>query len=149
MNARQKRFADEYLIDNNATQAAIRAGYSEKTAYVQGPRLLENVEIKKYIDEQEKKKSEKAKKTVERKLPTLEEVFDYWRSVMENSNASEKDRLRASENIAKVRGAFIERVDMAMAVDADVRASVTVSDSDRDLLDKLAKRLDTGDGADG
>ena len=45
MNARQQRFADEYLIDLNATQAAIRAGYSVKTAVEQGSRLLINVNV--------------------------------------------------------------------------------------------------------
>ena len=40
-------FVDEYLVDLNATQAAIRAGYSEKTAYSIGQRLLKNVEVQK------------------------------------------------------------------------------------------------------
>jgi phage terminase small subunit len=48
---RQKLFCEEYLIDLNATQAALRAGYSEKTAHSQGPRLLENVEVKAYLAE--------------------------------------------------------------------------------------------------
>lgn len=45
LNARQKKFVLEYLKDLNATQAAIRAGYSVKTAHSQGPRLLEHVDI--------------------------------------------------------------------------------------------------------
>lgn len=45
MNARQSAFVNEYLIDLNATQAAIRAGYSAKTASSQGERLLRNVEV--------------------------------------------------------------------------------------------------------
>ncbi len=52
MNERQKRFCDEYLIDCNATQAAIRAGYSEKTAYSIGEENLKKPELKAYIDEQ-------------------------------------------------------------------------------------------------
>ena len=52
MTDRQRKFADEYLIDCNATQAAIRAGYSEKTAYSIGDENLKKPEIKKYIDEQ-------------------------------------------------------------------------------------------------
>lgn len=48
---KQKRFADEYLIDLNATQAAIRAGYSPATAEQQGSRLLSNVKVRAYIDE--------------------------------------------------------------------------------------------------
>lgn len=42
---RQKRFVEEYLVDLNATQAAVRAGYSEKTAGAAGSRLLENVNV--------------------------------------------------------------------------------------------------------
>ena len=45
LNRRQARFVEEYLIDLNATQAAIRAGYSNKTAYSQGQRLLKKVEV--------------------------------------------------------------------------------------------------------
>lgn len=49
MTPRQEKFCVEYLIDLNATQAAIRAGYREKTAYSMGQRLLKNVEIKSRI----------------------------------------------------------------------------------------------------
>lgn len=60
LNLKQKRFADEYLICSNATEAAKKAGYSEKTAYSIGQRLLKNVEVKVYIDKQlEKLESEK------------------------------------------------------------------------------------------
>ena len=45
MNPKQRRFIDEYLIDHNATQAAIRAGYSEKTARSIGAKLLTKVDI--------------------------------------------------------------------------------------------------------
>ncbi len=45
LTPKQQRFVEEYLIDLNATQAAIRAGYSKKTADVQGPRLLGNVGV--------------------------------------------------------------------------------------------------------
>lgn len=45
LTRKQRRFVEEYLIDLNATQAAIRAGYSPRTAHSAGPRLLENVEV--------------------------------------------------------------------------------------------------------
>lgn len=51
MNEKQKLFATEYIKDMNATQAAIRAGYSENTAYSQGQRLLKKVEIKELIEQ--------------------------------------------------------------------------------------------------
>ena len=51
MNEKQKNFAQDNIKDKNATQPAIRAGYSEKTAYSIGQRLLKNVEIKNYIND--------------------------------------------------------------------------------------------------
>lgn len=51
LNAQQLRFVAEYLIDLNATQAAIRAGYSAKTAHSQGQRLLKHVEVQRAIAE--------------------------------------------------------------------------------------------------
>ena len=54
LTAKQKRFCDEYLIDLNATQAAIRAGYKKETAYSQGQRLLKNVEVQKHIAEKKR-----------------------------------------------------------------------------------------------
>lgn len=52
MNERQRRFADEYIRIGNAEQAAIRAGYSEKYARGNAHKLVANVSIKNYIDEQ-------------------------------------------------------------------------------------------------
>lgn len=51
LTEKQKRFCDEYLIDLNATQAAIRAGYSAKTAGRIGGENLKKLEIIKYIDQ--------------------------------------------------------------------------------------------------
>lgn len=56
---KQKRFVEEYLIDLNATQAAIRAGYSEKTAQEQSSRLLLNVMVQNAIKEAQTKRSER------------------------------------------------------------------------------------------
>lgn len=72
---KQKRFGDEYLIDLNATQAAIRAGYSKKTAYSSGQRMLKNVEVQKYI---EKRMAEKESELI----ASQDEVLKYLTSVM-------------------------------------------------------------------
>lgn len=60
MTPKQQRFAEEYIIDLNATQAAIRAGYSAKTASSQGERLLRNVEVAKAIADAKLARSEEA-----------------------------------------------------------------------------------------
>ncbi len=59
MNAKQKMFCREYLIDLNASQAAIRAGYSAKNADVTGSRLLVNVGIAKFIQQLMTQRAEK------------------------------------------------------------------------------------------
>jgi phage terminase small subunit len=65
---KKQRFVDEYLVDLNATQAAIRAGYSAKTAHSQGPRLLDDVGVKELIADAMAKRSEATKITAERVL---------------------------------------------------------------------------------
>lgn len=60
LTPKQQRFADDYLIDLNGKQAAIRAGYSEKTAEQQASRLLSNVKVQAYI---QKRKAERIERT--------------------------------------------------------------------------------------
>lgn len=57
---KQRKFCDEYLIDLNATQAAIRAGYSEKTANRIASQNLSKLDIQKYISERQKEVQERA-----------------------------------------------------------------------------------------
>ena len=59
LRERQKRFVEEYLVDLNATQAAIRAGYSEKTAMEQGYQLLQKTSVQKAIEEAQNKRLER------------------------------------------------------------------------------------------
>lgn len=59
LNEKQQQFVDEYLIDLNGTQAAIRAGYSAKTADVQASRLLGNVKVQQAISERMAQRSKR------------------------------------------------------------------------------------------
>ena len=52
LTEKQQRFVEEYLVDLNATQAAIRAGYAVKTADVQGTRMLRNVKVQSAMPDQ-------------------------------------------------------------------------------------------------
>ena len=73
MTDAQKRFCDEYLIDCNATQAAIRAGYSPKTAVDIGHENLNKPKLKKYIDDRlEQLQSER--------IASTQEVLEYTQS---------------------------------------------------------------------
>lgn len=74
MNERQKRFADEYIKSGNATESALKAGYSEKTSYSIGQRLLKNVEVKAYIDEQVEKIRDETIMDAKEALAILSEI---------------------------------------------------------------------------
>lgn len=71
LNARQQRFVDEYLIDLNGTQAAIRAGYSEKTARQIADQLLSKLDIKQAIQARMKDREKRTEITQDRVLQEL------------------------------------------------------------------------------
>ena len=58
LSPKQEMFCQEYLVDLNATQAAIRAGYSKKTANEQGTQLLVRLSIRERVQELMRKRSE-------------------------------------------------------------------------------------------
>ncbi len=72
LTPKQERFVAEYLVDLNATQAAIRAGYSAKTAYSIGQRLLKHVEVAAAIEARKAKAVAKTGITADRVLAELE-----------------------------------------------------------------------------
>lgn len=124
MNAKQKKFCDEYLIDCNATQAAIRAGYSSKTAYSIGEENLKKPELKAYIEQQ-------LELLHNEKTANAQEVMEYLTSVMRGEHreqtlqlvgdgvqkiayidVSAKERLKAAELIGKRYGIFKDNVNV-------------------------------------
>jgi len=76
VKGKRLRFCEEYVIDMNATQSAIRAGYSLKTAYSIGQRLLKKVEIMEKIAELQKKVADEVKLNAEYVLNGLMEVHE-------------------------------------------------------------------------
>ena len=73
LSDKQKVFAQEYLVDFNGTQAAIRAGYSKKSAKQQASRLLTNVNIQEEIRSQMEKRSERTGVTIDAVVQRLNE----------------------------------------------------------------------------
>ena len=138
MNARQKKFCDEYLIDCNATQAAIRAGYSSSTASnasswlnrgsKENPGSQFNPDMRDYIDSQ-------LEQIHNEKIADAQEVLEYLTSVLRGESSSsvlslcgdgcqtvvekppdEKERLRAAQLIGKRYGLFKDNIDVGGAV---------------------------------
>ena len=76
LTARQECFVEEYLIDLNATQAAVRAGYSAKTAHSCGPRLLANAGVAAAISAAKQERAEATKIDAEYVLRKLHQVVE-------------------------------------------------------------------------
>jgi phage terminase small subunit len=74
LNDKQRRFCEEYLIDLNATQAAIRAGYSQKTAYSIGDENLRKPEIKDLISKLKNSRSERTEITADMVIQELAKI---------------------------------------------------------------------------
>ena len=101
LNERQKAFADYYIQTGNATEAAIKAGYSEKTAYSIGNENLKKPEISAYIGERRAEQGEK-------RVADANEVIEFYTAVMRGEvkdqfglDASLSDRLKAGDALMK------------------------------------------------
>lgn len=124
MNEKQMRFCEEYIIDHNATQAAIRAGYKERSAYSQAFDLLKKPEIQEKIQEL-------AGKVTKSAIASAEEVLEHFTRVMrgemfdqvvkrdEDGNlqkvdvvAKLSDRNKAAEALAKHYALLVDKVEM-------------------------------------
>ena len=124
MNEKQVRFCEEYIIDHNATQAAIRAGYSPATAKQIGSRLLTKVDVQEKVQEM-------AEQVTVSAIATAEEVLEHFTKVMrgelfdqvikrdEDGNlqtvdvvAKLSDRNKAAEALAKHYALLVEKVEL-------------------------------------
>lgn len=142
LTAKQRRFCDEYLIDLNATQAAIRAGYSEKNARNIASENLAKPNIKAYIDERMAEKESQL-------IATQDEVLKYLTSVLRGESQSteivvegvgdgcseartlkkepsEKDRLKAAELLGKRYGLYTDKIE----TDVDMELNINIDYGD-------------------
>lgn len=136
LTLKQQRFADEYIICGNATEAAIKAGYSKKTAGQIGEQNLKKLEIKSYIDERlAVLKSER--------VADQQEVLEFLTSVMRGEKTEQtlcsvgelgqeiididvgaKDRIKAAELLGKRHRLWTDKVE------AEVQGTVIFANED-------------------
>lgn len=114
MNPRQQKFVDEYCVDLNATQAAIRAGYNQKTASVIGNENLRKPYIKQAIEERLQKNVQKNDITVELVLGGIKEIAF-------KQNAKETDRLRALELLGKYLKMFTDKIETKVETNEPIK----------------------------
>ena len=105
---KQRKFADEYMISGNATEAAIKASYSKKSAYSIGNENLKKPEVIKYI-------TQRTNKLKSNKIADQKEIFEYLSSVMRGEQTetvmtadgpvetpvSVKDRINAAKELLR------------------------------------------------
>lgn len=94
LTPKQRKFCMEYMIDYNGTQAAIRAGYSDKTAPQQASRLLSKADVVEYIDKLELK-------VLAKSIISAEQVLEGVSKIAEDKNEKTADRIRAYEFLGK------------------------------------------------
>ena len=128
LTAKQKAFIEAYT--GNATEAAKFAGYSEATAYSIGQRLLKQPEVASAIQARE------AERTSD-EVANREARLKFWTSVMYDVTHSIRDRLRASELLAKAEGDFLDRVEVESQNNLDLTAQVRLY-----LLEREKERRD-------
>lgn len=111
MTEKQKAFCDYYIETGNATEAAIKAGYSKRTAKVIGSENLTKPYIKQYIDE-------RLAKIEDARIAKGEEVLQYLTKVMRGEekdqfglDASLQDRTKAAELLGKRYRLFVDKVE--------------------------------------
>ncbi|MBR0097034.1 MAG: terminase small subunit [Synergistaceae bacterium] len=123
LSHRQQAFIDNYT--GNATEAAKLAGYSEATAYSSGQRLLKQPQIAEAIRAREQ----------ERQAPNIanrEQRLVFWTAVMRDPDESTRDRLRASELLAKAQGDFLIKIAEESETHIDLTAAVRLVLLERD-----------------
>ena len=113
MNAKRRRFVDEYLIDLNATQAAIRAGYSPHTAIKQGSRLLTFVDVRAAVDAGLKERSQRVQVTAD------DVARETW-ALATGPGIPPATRVAALALMSKHTGGFTDRTEHSGAVGVTV-----------------------------
>ena len=117
---RQIDFVQEYMKTNNVRQSAIKAGYSPKTASVQGSRLLTNVKVSAYINAiNERLESDK--------IADIQEVMEYLTSVMRGEKKDQFDLDPSLSERTKAAGELAKRLDVR-ARNLNVECAVTIID---------------------
>jgi phage terminase small subunit len=132
LTPKQERFVGEYLIDLNATQAAIRAGYSAKTAEQQGYQLLQIPSVSELIAKGAQKRAEKAEITAQDVLRGL-----HVEATRTGEGSSHGARVSAWGLLGKYHNLFTDRID------ANVNVNVDATDAKEALESLIARQIAT------
>lgn len=130
LTPKQRAFVREYLIDLNATQAALRAGYSAKTAYSQGERLLKHVEVDRAISAAMKMRSDRTEITADRVLKELAKIgfSDIRKAVKWHSALVTEEDNPDGGDIAVIKRIVTNQVEIIASEDIDDETAAAISE---------------------
>ena len=141
MSPKQQRFAEEYVVDHNATQAAIRAGYSERTAKQQGSRLLTKVDVIEAVRAKEARLRRKTEVSISSMTEEMRENRD-----LAVANGQAAAAQQASMGIAKLHGLLVERTEVKTTSEMSleqVRARIKEIEAELDEASDAAEQSPT------
>lgn len=105
LSVQRQKFCEYYVASGNATESAIKAGYSPRSAMQNSSRLLRNAEIQEYI----RKLNEEARSN---RIMTMLEVQEFWSETIRDDKNRIADRLKASELLARAKGLFLDKIEI-------------------------------------
>ncbi len=111
LTPKQARFVEEYLLDLNATQAAIRAGYSKKTANEQGAQLLAKLSIRQAVAEAQAIRSKRTEITQDEVIEGLKKE-----ATLDGEGSSHSARVSAWAHLGKHLGIFTDNLNLGGSV---------------------------------
>lgn len=134
LNARDKKFADEYIRTGKIIESAIKAGFAESTARDRAAEWLNpnsksaKLSVLEYI-------SEINKKIEKEKIADAKEIQEFWTKTFRDEEVEMKDRIKTSELLAKVQGAFVENINLT----GNIKTNNPFDDLSVEELRKLIK----------
>jgi len=115
LTTKQKKFCDFYIQTGDATNSAIKAGYSKKTSYAIGCENLKKIELKNYI----KERNDALSST---RIADMKEIKELWTKWARDEENKLQDRMKATDLIAKTNGAYLEKIEHSGTIDVSERA---------------------------
>ena len=112
LTPKQTLFCQEYAVDLNGTQAAIRAGYSPRTAEQQASRLLSNVKVKAFLQKDTDERSERLEIRADEVLRELEAIA--YAKIERDGVCKMNDKIRALELLGKHKKLFTDKVEQTV-----------------------------------
>lgn len=113
LTPKQEKWIDEYIKCDNLTQATINAGYK-----LQNPRAMGYQNSIKFKEIIEQRRAELSKEIKNTSIAELEGIYKFWTDTFNDNDAKMQDRIKASELLAKAKGAFVEKREIKV-VDTD------------------------------